>query len=129
MQDRFAALGPLEHPAVEPVLDVERLDVYRVALEFQQSVAEFRFPRSLAHLRDQLDRASTSILLNIAEGSGRRGSGERGHFYTIARGSAMECAAIIDILRARGIAGADSCSRSRQSLVRIVQMLTRLCRP
>jgi four helix bundle protein len=108
------------------VLDVERLDAYNVALELQALASEFRFPRALAHLRDQLDRAATSIVLNIAEAVGRRGAGERAHFYVIARGSAMECAAIIDIIRGRGVAPPARCDRARALIVRSVQMLTRL---
>jgi four helix bundle protein len=107
-------------------LDVERLDAYQVAVEFQLLVAQIRFPRALGHLRDQLDRAATSIVLNIAEAVGRRGPGERSHFYVIARGSAMECAAIIDIIRGRGVATPAICDRARTLLVRSVQMLTRL---
>ena len=129
MQDRVDGPGTGANlDGQPPMLDVERLDVYRVALGFQDVVSGIRFPRSLGHLRDQLDRASTSVLLNIAEGSGRRGSADRAHFYTIARGSAIECAAILDIAHTRGVAPAAICGRGRQLLVRIVQMLTRLCR-
>jgi len=58
------------------------------------------------------------IVLNIAEGAGR--------FYAIARGSATECAAIVDIVIGRGLATAPACQQARSLLVRIVQMLTRL---
>jgi integrase len=44
-----------------------------------------------------------------------------------ARGSAMECAAVLDVLRATGIAPRPTCARGRSLLVRIVQMHTRLC--
>jgi hypothetical protein len=57
-------------PAVVPA-DCERLDVYRVAVEFQLLAASVGSGRRLGALRDQLDRASVSIVLNIAEGSGR----------------------------------------------------------
>ncbi len=50
------------------------------------------------HTRDQLQRASLSILLNIAEGSGRNSVPDRNRFYAIAKGSVYECVAIIDIL-------------------------------
>jgi four helix bundle protein len=49
-------------------------------------------------IRDQLKRASSSISLNIAEGCGRPGTEDRKRFYSIARGSAMECAAISDLI-------------------------------
>ena len=50
----------------------ERLDVYGLALDFlvvAHDVIE-RLPRGRGHLVDQLTRASTSIVLNIAEGAG-----------------------------------------------------------
>lgn len=77
-------------------------------------------------LRDQLERASLSIALNIAEGAGRRSRPDKNRFYGIARGSTNECAAIIDLLRVRGLASEASCNQARELLVRIVQMLTRL---
>ena len=49
-------------------------------------------------IRDQLNRAALSISLNIAEGSGRHASGEKRHFYIIARGSANECVSILKML-------------------------------
>src|ERR1044072_7177521 len=85
----------------------EKLDVYQKALELVESVdlviAELkgRFPASRI---DQLARASMSIPLNLAEGSGRRRPGEKSHFFVIARGSAYECAAILQLLRKQALA-------------------------
>jgi len=96
-------------PNPEPVdahthLDCERLDVYRVGVEFQMIAARLVLNRRVGvTLRDQLDRASVSIVLCIAEGAGRRSLADQAHFFTIARGSATECAAILDLLLARGI--------------------------
>jgi hypothetical protein len=68
-------------PAATAVfLDAERLDVYRVALEFRALVGEVQLGRGARELRDQLDRASISIVLNIAEGAGRRGGADRARF-------------------------------------------------
>lgn len=53
-------------------------------------------------LRDQLRRASLSIVLNIAEGSSRFSNADRGRFYVMSRGSAFESAAILDILYEEG---------------------------
>jgi four helix bundle protein len=77
--------------------------VYRIALEFQTLACQLVPRRGYAELRDQLDRASISIVLNIAEGCGRRSPADKGRFYSMARGSATECAAILDLAgRARG---------------------------
>ena len=107
-------------------LDAERLDVYVVAREFDALAARLVPRRGQAALRDQLERASSSILLNIAEGAGRYARADKAQFYLIARGSAMECAAALDVLLGRGLISAASHRHARGLLVRIVQMLTRL---
>jgi four helix bundle protein len=80
-------------------------------------------------LRDQLDRASVSIVLNIAEAAGRRTSRDKAHFFAIARGSATECAAVLELLLARGLITPATHRHGRGLLVRTVQMLTRLTEP
>jgi len=107
-------------------LDPERLDAYRVALEFQSLAAAICRRRGLGALRDQLDRASVSIVLNTAEGAGRVAPLEKAHFYSIARGSAVESGAALDLLRLRGFMTPAEHRRARALLVRIVSMLVRL---
>jgi four helix bundle protein len=107
-------------------LDCERLDCYRVAVQFQVLAAALgRRPR-LGSLRDQLDRASVSIVLNIAEGSGRATGPDKAHFFAIARGSATECAGALDLMLARGLLTAADHRHGRGLLIRVVQMLTRM---
>jgi len=53
------------------LLDAEKLDAYRVALEFQAVACQLVPKRGYSELRDQLERASISIVLNTAEGCGR----------------------------------------------------------
>ena len=118
-----ASVAPAPHAA--PFLDAERLDVSRVAVSFQGQAAALAV-RCDAVLRDQLRRASLSIVLNIAEGAGQRSRLQKRHLYGIARGSATESAAIVDVLRVRELASADECQEARALLVRIVQMLTKL---
>jgi four helix bundle protein len=113
-------------PLSVPVPDCERLDVYRVAIEFQLLAGSIGPPRRLGALRAQLDRASVSIPLNIAEGSGRFAPAEKAHFDLIARGSAMECVAALTLLEARSLVSPDLHRRARALLVRIIAMLTRL---
>jgi len=112
--------------APAPYLDCERLDCYRVAVEFQAIAARIVTNRRLGALRDQLDRASVSIVLNIAEGAGRRSLRDKAHFFTIARGSATECAAVLDLLLARGLVSPADHRHGRGLLIRVVQMLTRM---
>jgi len=107
-----------------PTLAVDRLDVYRAALDFAALVSRVRV--TPASLRDQIERASASIVLNLAEGVGRTSRPDQAHFFAIARGSAMECAAVLDLLFARGILAADAHRENRGLLVRVVQMLSRL---
>lgn len=81
------------------VLDHERLDVYHLALDFlvfANGVIE-GLPRGRSHLADQLTRASTSIVLNLAEGVGRHSKPDKRRYYLTARGSATESAALLDI--------------------------------
>src|SRR5437762_14375031 len=81
------------------MLSFQRLDVYRCAIEFVALCAPLvdGLPRGHAALSDQLRRAAMSIPLNIAEAEGRTGSADKARTYAIARGSAMECAAILDV--------------------------------
>jgi len=115
-------------PAVAPdegaVLDIDRLDVYRVSAQFAAIVSRLRI--TPAGLRDQIDRASASIVLTLAEGVGRVSPADRAHFFAMARGSALECAAVLDLLHARGALSGPAHREARALLVRVVQMLTRL---
>jgi four helix bundle protein len=108
-----------------PYLDAERFDCYRVALEFHQMVPRL-VRKGHRELRDQLQRAALSINLNLAEGAGRTSGLDKARFYSMASGSATECAAIVDEIRSLGLAPIGLCGRARTLLVRIVQMLTKL---
>ena len=110
MAHAIPAPGPDPHDRA--FLDCERLDVYRLAVEFQRTAVGIASNRRIrANLRDPLDRASVSIVLCIAEGAGRRSIRDKARFYDMACGSATECAAILDLLEARGLltaAGTDT---------------------
>ncbi len=123
---RPSRLVPVLGASESPAADCARLDVYRVAVEFQLLAVAVASGRRLGALRGPLDRASVSIVLNIAEGSGRFAPADKAHFYLMARGSAMECLAAIDLMSLRGLVSPDASRRSRSLLSRIVAMLTRL---
>ena len=122
---------PTSAPAVSgpaspvPVTDADRLDVYRLAVAAQAQLAAL-LPRCTSVLRDQLERASVSFVLNIAEGAGRYSRGEKRRHYSSAHGSAVESVAVLDLLVARGLATADECQPVRGMLGRVVQMLVKL---
>jgi len=106
--------------------DHERLDVYRTALDFvvfANDVVE-QLPRGRGHLADQLQRAATSIPLNIAEGAGEFSPAEKARFYRIARRSATESAATLDVLRQLTLLDEQRHSAGRELLIRVVSMLT-----
>lgn len=108
--------------------DHERLDVYQRALEaldLCDSIIE-QLPPGRAHLKDQLDRAATSIVLNIAEGAGEFSPDEKRRFYRIARRSGTEAAAILHIYARRGHGPEEQIREARELLVRIVSMLVRM---
>jgi four helix bundle protein len=75
---------------------------------------------------DQLDRASLSSLLNTAEGNGKRQGRQRAKFFDEARGSAVECAACLDALGAKGLATPERMAQGKALLLRVVGMLTKL---
>ena len=114
------------------IFDHEKLDVYRLTLEFIGWVAVLLKELhaqpgvTLGEVRDQLDRASLSILLNTAEGNGKRQMPLRARYFDDARGSAMECAACLDALVAKQLTTNERIVPGKQMLVRIVSMLSRM---
>ena len=111
-------------------LDFQRLDVYRCAIEFLQFSLYVcrRLPRGERDLRDQLKRAVMSIPLNIAEGSGKLTGADRSRFHAIARGSAMECGALLDVCAIAGYVNETDARKGRELILRLVAMLSRMCR-
>lgn len=110
------------------MLDHEKLDVYAVALQLASAFFDIadQLPRGYSSLADQLRRAATSVPANIAEACGRQHGKDRQRFMLIARGSATECAALIDLCRMK--TSLPEAPDAKRHVVRVVQMLTRLCR-
>ena len=108
--------------------DHEKLDVYRVSLEFVAWAYQLcaTFKGADRHARDQLLRASQSIPLNIAEGNGRRAGPDRRRFFEIARGSAFECASVVDVLHVCQTVTGEEADYGKKMLFRIVSMLSRM---
>ncbi|MEP6821796.1 MAG: four helix bundle protein [Chthoniobacterales bacterium] len=114
---------------MKPFFDHEKLDVYREAIAFCAWTGELLGTiTAKAAVKDHLDRASTSIPLNIAEGNGKISARDRARFLEIARGSALESAACLDVLVARKLTAADAVAQAKEQLSRIVQMLMGMLR-
>jgi four helix bundle protein len=110
------------------LLDHERLDVYHLALDFLVFAEEVieALPRGRSHLCDQLSRASTSIVLNIAEGAGKHSKPDKRGFYVTARGSATESAALLDVCARLKLLDEAGHKAGKDTLVRVVSMLIKL---
>jgi four helix bundle protein len=110
--------------------DHEKLDVYGAAIELVILIDEIvgHMPKGRAYLVDQLQRAGSSVPLNIAEGAGEYSDPEKGRFYRMAKRSATECASIFDICRRLRLIDEERLLKGRQLLIRIVSMLTKLVR-
>ena len=112
-----------------PLFDHEKLFVYQRAIEFvvwaDNVLADL--PKSMA-VRGQLDRAATAIPLNIAEGNGKYQPNDRCRFFDIARGSALECAACLDVAVAKKKVPQAVGKRGKAMLAEIVAMLVGLIR-
>ncbi len=108
--------------------DHEKLNVYTVSLDFVRFVHELIREIEPAHrnAKDQLTRASQSIPLNIAEGNAKVPGRDRTRFWEIARGSAMESAAALDILVVCSACDASRTLAGKDLLFRIVSMLSRM---
>ncbi len=104
--------------------DHEKLNAYQVSLQFNGWVGEFLASvTAKAAAKDQLDRAATSIPLNIAEGNGKFSKRDRARFFAIARGSALESAAALDVLVSRKLTTAAIILPAKDQLLQVVNML------
>jgi four helix bundle protein len=111
------------------MFDFCKLEVYQKAKAFCILITKLIFLRKFDRTtNDQLRRASFSIMLNIAEGSSRFSNKDRKNFMVVARGSAFECAAIIEYLYEVSEIDKDSYDNYLNSLEEISKMLYGLIR-
>ncbi len=109
---------------MKPRFDHEKLNVYQASLKFVTWATELISKvQGKVAVKDQLDRASTSIPLNIAEGNGKFAIGDRCRYLDFARGSALECAACLDVLVAKGSMDITAITAGKEQLFEIVSML------
>ena len=111
------------------MLSFEKLDVYRVAMEFYVFAMQLSLdiPKGYGDLADQMKRAALSIPNNIAESTGRLTKTDKRKFLGIARGSAMASAACLRAIQALDLCSEQKEAEGRQYLIRVVSMLTKMC--
>jgi four helix bundle protein len=85
------------------MFDFQKLDVYKKAKSFHVDCKDLLLKNKFdRYVNDQLGRASFSVPLNIAEGSGKFSKADRKNYFTTARASVFECIAVLDILSDEG---------------------------
>ena len=109
--------------------DHQRLDVYRAGLGFVAFASRLveGLPPGHGYLVDQLRRAALSITLNTAEGAGEFAPAEKARFYRMAKRSATECAAVLDVVTELGLGAPAAVEDGLERLFKIVSMLVKLC--
>ena len=111
------------------MFDHEKLDAYRLSIAFVAwagAILDEKPRRGRPSVLRHLEESSTSIALNIAEGNGKRSVADRVRYLEIARGSALECAACLDVLVVRNSLLPDVAGAGKNTLVRVVSTVTKL---
>ena len=105
----------------------EKLVVYQKSEDFYSQLSPiFSNSKVCKNLKDQLRRSSSSVVLNIAEGSGKHSPRDKSRFYHIARGSISESIATIRLLRIDGVVKEEQFEKLYDTGVQIGKMLTSL---
>ena len=133
---------PLPAPAPAPIAETyfeknrliedmfchEKLEVYQKSVEFLKEVISVirLLPNGNSDIVNQLRRAASSISLNIAEGAGKTGVADKKRYYSIARGSTLECAAIFDLLKAWNLVDQSVLKTPTSLLSSLAAMLSKL---
>ena len=110
------------------MLSYQKLRVYQCAIQFLARAATIiqKIPRGYSFLADELKRAAVSIPQNIAEGAGKPSEADRSRYLGIARGSAMECGAVLDACRVLKLVEPGTLVKGSELLERIVSMLSKM---
>ena len=108
----------------------EKFGAYKYSIKFTGLAAQIieGLPPGYTKLIDQFRRASISVSLNIAEGSGKTTETQRHNCYAIARGEAMECAAIVDILECMHMLDDSKAREAKELLENVVAILSSVCK-
>ena len=77
------------------IVMLKNFRTYQLSVEFYREGQKIKMP---CYLREQFNRASSSICLNLAEGSGKRTAADQKKYYRISLGSLRECQSILDLV-------------------------------
>jgi four helix bundle protein len=106
------------------MFDFQKLSVYQRAKEFNNLCSKVVERNALdKNIKNQLTRAALSIVLNIAEGSGKKTKADRNSFFVISRGSLYECVSILDILNDAKLIQEEEYTRCYETANEISKML------
>jgi len=106
----------------------QRLICYQLAMSMAKAMPSLIsfWPRGYYYLSDQIKRAISSVVLNIAEGNSRTSLLERKRFFTIARASSSEVSSILDIALAYNLVDQSKFSYYQDILLQIYKILYKL---
>jgi four helix bundle protein len=111
------------------MFDFEKLDVYQEIKSLNTKVIAFIFADVKDdYINQQWKRATMSVMLNLAEGTGRISGSEKKHFYTISRSSVFECVAIMDVLQGQQMIDQKKYDEFYESYEKLSKMLLGLFR-
>lgn len=108
------------------MFDFEGLIVYKKSREFRQLLKPYFSKIRDRFLRDQLQRASLSIILNLTEGAGKYSSKEKINYFRISRGSAFECVPLLQELKDDGVMPTDKYLEMYGRLEELAKMISGL---
>ena len=124
VREERAAYTTSGHEGIHVWFDYERLDVYREALEFVSWCGRLLNGGDMpCSTRTALDRASTGVALNVAEGNGKFSKKDRCRFIGHARTAALQAAATLDVHAVRHTRSKQAVVEGKAHLVDVVRML------
>lgn len=109
------------------MFDFEKLIAYQKAREVNRKIQKILVEKKISvFLRDQLYRASISMVINIAEGTGKLSKNDRKNFYVISRGSVFECASLLEMLYDENIINESDLNSLKLDLEEVSRLLSGL---
>ena len=125
-EDRVEYAVKAEPSEAQPLFNHERLDVYRVSLSFMRWFVALGPAQELTAPFRPVDKAATSVVLNIAEGNGRYARLDHKRFLQVAQSSAVKAAAHLDLCVAKKVLTPADITVGKGFLTRVGAMLARM---